>query len=193
MVTIEYDFLDGTSGYVNLVSNFFGNTYTASTGWSAQAVRYFDNRFTGTFTEKRAMFRLDTRQIPHNAQITAVEFKIVDSLIQSPPFPLSYGLRMGSDFIGSSLDGNSAEFTGGKELYTVGFTYTSGTYFNLPTTSHPLINKGGYTCFNLHVDAASTNTDYNKDFNTSRSKCKFRITYEIPGIPFKRLRNPRLR
>jgi len=179
MVEKTFGFGDGQSGFVEKVTNFFGSSYSADTGWSVMAVRYYNNTSIGVLTDKRALFRFDTSSIPSFATISKVEFKIVDSLSQpGGSVPLSYGLKLGDDFIGSSLDGDAGEWGGGTDVKT-NFTYTSGSWFDLDTDANDLINKGGFTCANLYVYSYYANTDYGRNFNTARSKCQLRVTYAV--------------
>jgi hypothetical protein len=154
----------------------------ASTGWA--------NCQTGkniqTGENQRAYFSFDTSSLPDHAQITKVEFLII--VPKAPTInPLVYRIAFSiGTFIGSALDGTSEEWSAGAYLLTLYSRPVTGTWLNLDQSGgnpETYVNRTGETDIKV--------SDYGigdlehwfwmTTFNTSRNKCKLRVTYSLPS------------
>lgn len=177
--SVVFDFVDSKSGKITYNPP---SSYVAATGWA--------NCQTGKNTQtgeiQRAYFNFDTSNLPDHAQIEKVEFLIyVPKLPAIDPVVYRIGFSIGT-FIGALLDGNVDEWNGGTYMVTLYSRPTSGTWLNLAQGgNHPegLVNRTGDTDIRVW-DYSVGDIDHwfwMTSFNTSRDKCKLRVTYSLPS------------
>jgi hypothetical protein len=179
LTTVDFNFADSKSGKITYNPP---SSYAAATGWA--------NCQTGqnqqTDENQRAFFSFDTSSLPDHAQIEKVEFLIyVPKLPAIDPIVYRVGISIGT-FIGAALDGTSDEWTGGAYMVTLYSRPASGTVVDLGATGN---NPGVHV--NRTGDTDIKVWDYSigdfehwfwmTSFNTSRDKCKLRITYSLPS------------
>lgn len=185
MSTTTFNFTDGVSGYVQKLTNFFGSTYSAATGWGSCGARFYYNMATGVTYNKHAIFQFDTSSIGPGATIQTVEFKPIDGAIQpaGATNPDAWLIKIGN-WVGASLDASAADWGGGNTMRTIGTNLSSGTWYDLsddgadPT---PYVDASGTTDIALWIDETDSGTDWARNFNVSRDKCQLRVTYEAGG------------
>lgn len=179
LTTVSFSFADSKSGKITYNPP---SSYVAATGWA--------NCQTGqnqqTNENQRAFFSFDTSSLPDHAQIEKVEFLIyVPKIPAIDPIVYRVGISIGT-FIGAALDGANDEWTGGAYMVTLYSRPTSGTVVDLGATGN---NPGAHV--NPSGDTDIKVWDYSigdfehwfwmTSFNTSRDKCKLRITYSLPS------------
>ena len=179
LASAEFSFTDSKSGKITYNPS---SSYVAATGWA--------NCLTGkniqTGENQRAYFSFDTSSLPDHAQVTKVEFLIIT--LKSPFIdPLVYRIAFSiGTFIGPTLDGTSEEWSAGAYLLTLYSRPVTGTWLNLDQSGgnpETYVNRTGETDIKV--------SDYGigdlehwfwmTTFNTSRSKCKLRVTYSLPS------------
>ena len=179
LASAEFNFTDSKSGKITYNPS---SSYVAATGWA--------NCLTGkniqTGENQRAYFSFDTSSLPDHAQITKVELLIIT--LKSPFInPLVYRISFSiGTFIGSALDGTTEEWSAGAYMLTLYSRPVTGTWLNLDQSGgnpETYVNRTGETDIKV--------SDYGigdlehwfwmTTFNTSRSKCKLRVTYSLPS------------
>lgn len=182
MTTAEYSPSSGTSGFVNRVDAAI-SSYFVSTGFLNCDVQYRDVTATGVLRRKHAMFQFDTSALSglgvSSSNITYVEMQIIEDTTQGVNPPLGYDFYMGS-WIGGTLDNTNAEWGGGTYV-TSETSFTSGNYYYLAGDGN-LIDVSGTTDVAIWVTSGLQDVNYTRDFNTSKTQCKLRITYSIGGV-----------
>ena len=179
LASAEFNFTDSKSGKITYNPP---SSYVAATGWSNCVTG--QNKHTGE--NQRAYFSFDTSSLPDHAQITKVEFLIiVPKLSTIGPLLYRIGFSIGS-FIGTGLDGTEDEWDAGALMVTIYSKPVTGTWLNLAQGGG---NPEGYV--NRSGDTDIKVWDYSIGdlehwfwmtiFNTSRNKCKLRVTYSLPS------------
>lgn len=177
---VSFPFVDGKSGGITFTPP---SSYVAATGWaSCQTGR---DMIAGTTW--RAFFNFDTSSIPNHAQVTKVEFLIQLSTLQLEEMPEIYRLKFSiGTFIGVALDGNDTEFNAGTLMVTLtGSKPADNTWLDLDLDGNgpePYVNLGGDTDIKVWDDSIQGGGDsyWSTDFNSSKAKCKLRVTYQVP-------------
>jgi hypothetical protein len=179
LASVEFNFTDSRSGRITLNPP---SSYVATTGYAACQT----GQNTQTGENQRAYFSFDTSSLPDHAQIIKVEFLII--VLKSPFIdPLAYRIAFSiGTFIGEALDGNSEEWSGGAYMVSLYSRPASGTWLNLAQSGgnpEAFVNRTGDTDIRVwdYSIGDLEHWFWMTTFNTSRSKCKLRVTYSIPS------------
>lgn len=177
---VSFPFVDSKSGEVTFTPP---SSYVAATGYAS--CRTGQNTITGS--NWRAYFNFDTSSIPDHAQVTKVEFLIRMNTFQLEGMPDIYRLKFSiGTFIGAALDGNATEFNAGTLMVTLtGSKPTDNTWLDLDQQGggpEPYVNRAGDTDMKVWDDSVQGGGDpsWSTDFNTSKAKCRLRVTYQVP-------------
>lgn len=179
LTSVTFDFVDSKSGKITLSSP---SMYVAATG-SANCQTGQNTLSQQTW---RAFFNFDTSILPEGAQVTKVEFLI---RVPKPPYidPVVYrvGFSIGS-FIGAALDGNAGEWSGGSYMATIYARATDNTWLDLAVAGNDptgFVNTAGDTDIKVwdYSIGDTEHTFWTTSLNTTRDKCKLRVTYSLPS------------
>lgn len=184
-MSTTFDFTDGVSGYVQKLTNFFGDTYSVGAGWGLCGARFYYNIATGITYNKHAIFQFDTSSIGAGATIQTVEFKPIDGASQpaGATNPDAWLMLIGN-WIGATLDASAADWGGGNVMRTIGSTLSSGTWYDLAADGAdptPYVDGSGTTDIALWINKNTSGTDWARNFNQDRDKCQLRVTYTQGG------------
>jgi len=177
---VEFNFVDSKSGKITYTPP---SSYVAATSWS--------NCQTGQDASLgikwRAYFNFNTASLPDTALISKVEFLIRKNIAQPGGDPDVYYLKFSiGTFIGAMLDGTPAEFGGGTLMVTLTTPPLDNTWLDLNQDAHRpdlYVNRLGDTDIKVWDDSIQGGGDsyWGLNFNTSKGKCKLRITYTVPS------------
>lgn len=172
MPTVEFDFNDSDSGYIQS-SGFF---YSVGTGYANVLVSYNS----GTGARRRSIMRFDTSSLGAGAIITKVEI-FNQFALSSPANPPSAGNVLIGSWCGASLNATANDYNASGAI-NLGFDMAAApdaTWIDLAVYSSldpiPGINKTGITDL-MYQDNSIGGLNTGKNWNTAKSKCKMRIT-----------------
>ncbi len=175
--------LDFTASNTGRILYIPPSTYMATVGWLYCEAGRADS----SNMDWRAYFSFDTSSLPDHAQIDAVYFQIRR---RDDPFgePQYYSLKFSiGTFIGPTLDGNAAEWTGGALMVTLSAKPADKTTLDLSADAQdpcPYVNKTGETDIKIW-DASTKGTGddvWSTNFNQFiATPCKLYVYYSVPS------------
>lgn len=177
---VEFNFVDGKSGKITYTPPTF---YMAATGYASCQT----GQNTTLGQKWRAFFNFDTSSLPDNALIEKVEFLVRLNTGQPSGEPENTYIKFSiGTFIGAALNGTAEEFNGGTLMVTSTAEPYDNTWLDLnqdlggPET---YVNRSGDTDIKVWDDSVrgSGDASWGLNLNTSKGKCKLRITYTVPS------------
>lgn len=177
---VEFNFVDGKSGKITYTPPTF---YMAATGYASCQT----GQNTTLGQKWRAFFNFDTSSLPDNALIERVEFLVRLNTGQPSGEPENTYIKFSiGTFIGAALNGTADEFNGGVLMVILSAEPYDNTWLDLnqdlggPET---YVNRTGDTDIKVWDDSVrgSGDASWGLNFNTSKGKCKLRITYTVPS------------
>ncbi len=177
---VEFNFVDGKSGKITYTPPTF---YMAATGYASCQT----GQNTTLGQKWRAFFSFDTSSLPDNALIQKVEFLVRLNTGQPSGEPENTYIKFSiGTFIGAALNGTPDEFNGGTLMVTLTAEPYDNTWLDLNQdlgSPESYVNRAGDTDIKVWDDSVRGGGDasWGLNFNTSKAKCKLRITYTVPS------------